>query len=837
MKKIIVLALLLASVSMRAFAHDFTAVCETGQTLCYDILSLTPPYTVAVSAPNEIAGDLVIPATVEHNGTVFSVVAVKDRGFYTRWDLTSVVFPIGLVSIGNNAFYNCINLENVTMSNTIETVGDEAFYFSPLISITLSESLVSIGKNAFHHCEFTEIWLPDGLTIIGDGAFSECTHLTSLVIPKSVTFIGMSAFDTNKLESISVDTQNPVYDSRDNCNAIIETAANRLITGCRNTAIPNTVTEIGDKAFYDVFYLYSIAIPNSVQIIGEYSFCGTRLKSITFGNSLRVIGRNAFQGCDFHELVISNSVETIGESAFCYCDSIVSLTLGESVRSIGASAFGNLKLLETLSLPNSVDTIYDRAFEHCTSLRNLQLGQVIYIGINAFYDCSGLLEVTIPESVACIGNFCFHNCSNLSTVNFNAVNCADIGNGGYTAFDACNSFQNLNFGNRVRVIPGYAFQNCHHLTSVVIPDSVETIGRNAFDFCSRLETISFGTSLKTIKDEAFVNCRSLTTISIPDAVTDIGYAAFKNDSAMISLHLGKSVSTIGSSAFYDCHKLQTITVSEENVSFDSRGNCNAIISKQDDELVLGCNTTVIPPSVKKIKSSAFLNCKGLDEVTLGEQLYRIGYFAFKGCSNIRKVNFNVMDSPMLFDECSAPFHECDSFCELNIGEMVCSIPSESFKNCKGLKKLVFPKSVSVIYEDAFSGCTGVEEMYCYNPSSPYVEDFVYDNFSDMNRNIPVHICVGSLWSYSFNTPWDYFTNYIEDLSAGVEEWEEKIGMMFSTHGTSLEIQSETIVTVKVYDSTGRCVAQGQGTDLSLQLNAHGIFVVVCEGMGSKKIVL
>ena len=834
MKRILFIVFL-ALASTRAFAYDFTAVCETGQTLWYDILSMVPPYTVAVSAPSDITGDLIIPATVEHNGTVFSVVAVKDRGFSSRWDLTSVVFPEGLVSIGSEAFQQCIRLESVTLSNTVETIDVAAFSWSSLASITMSDGLVSIGASAFEQCRFASIVLPDGLTNIGNKAFSWCTNLTSLAIPASVSFIGEAIVYGNKLQSISVDAQNSVYDSRGNCNAIIETAANRLIAGCQNTVIPNTVVEIGDMAFADAFYIVSIEIPNSVQIIGKSAFAGTRLKSVSIGNSVFDIREGAFSGCYFHELVIPNSVVRIGDGAFRNCDSIVSLTIGESVRSIGASAFYFGRSLENLVIPNSVDTIYNSAFEMCDKLKTANLGKTVYIGRAAFKDCKELVELTIPETVTYIANLAFDDCTNLTTVNFNAVNCTFMGDG-YSPFSGCNSFSNLIFGDQVSVVPNYAFRTCRFLTSVDFPNSLETICRNAFERCYKLSAVSFGSSLKTIGGEAFLDCGSLSAVSFPDALTEIGSKAFMNDTALISLHLGKSVSSIGSSAFYNCPKLQTITVSSENETFDSRDNCNAIIVKQNDELILGSNRTVIPPSVKRIGNGAFENRKGLEEVTLSEQLRDIGTQAFSGCTNIKKVNFNVVDCPDLFDNCWTPFHQCDSFSELIIGEMVRCIPEESFGDCKGLKTLILPKSVSLIGRNAFSGCTGVEEMYCYNPSAPYGEGYSAC-FRDIDRDIPIHICVGSLWEYSTCIPWDYFTNFIEDLSAGVEEWEEENKVVFSVNGTNLEIQGETVLKVEVYDLAGRCVAQGQGFDVSLQLNVHGTFVVVCEGLGSKKIVL
>ena len=163
----------------------------------------------------------------------------------------------------------------VAIPNSVTNIGNDAFYgCSSLASVTIPNSVTSIGEGAFCYCiSLTSVTIPNSVTSIGDDVFSVSSSLTSVTIPNSVTSIGSSAFaGCTGLTSIIVESGNAVYDSRNNCNAIIETANNDLIAGCQNTIIPNSVTSIGDWAFFRCSSLTSVTIPNSVTSIGDHTF-------------------------------------------------------------------------------------------------------------------------------------------------------------------------------------------------------------------------------------------------------------------------------------------------------------------------------------------------------------------------------------------------------------------------------------------------------------------------------------------------------------------------------------------------------------------------------------
>ena len=227
-----------------------------------------------------------------------SVTKINAWAFEGCKGLTSITIPNSVTSIGESAFSRCRSLTSITIPNSVTSIGDGAFEgCSSLKSITIPNSVKSIGEYAFYWCtSLTSITIPNSVTSIGERAFYWCTSLTSITIPNSVTSIGKLAFsECDSLISIIVEKGNTTYDSRENCNAIIETAKNTLIAGCKNTFIPNSVTSIGERAFLGCKGLTSIIIPNGVTSIGEYAFYGCdALKSIRIPKSVTYIGEDAF---------------------------------------------------------------------------------------------------------------------------------------------------------------------------------------------------------------------------------------------------------------------------------------------------------------------------------------------------------------------------------------------------------------------------------------------------------------------------------------------------------------------------------------------------------------
>lgn len=381
----ILLTLLLSMAGATASAHDIEAVNTDGVTIYYSWtngnteLAVSYRGTSVGSYFDEYSGNVVIPATVNYEGTDYPVTSI-DGAFWYCTELTSVSIPNSVKSIERLAFSYCSKLSSITIPNSVTSIGNEAFsncYALTSIIVeegntvfdsrdncnaiirtatntliagcqntTILNSVTSLGDYAFAGCRnLTSVTIPNSVTTIGINAFSGCTNLTSVTIPKSVTIFGTGVFQSCvALTSIIVEEGNTVYDSRDNCNAVIRTATNALMAGCQNTTIPNTVTLIGDYAFYECTNLTNIDIPNSVTSIGmsAFQYC-TGLTRIDIPNSVTIISPYAFYECsNVTTLTIGSSMTEIGPYSFAYFRSLTDVyCYAKRVPTTNSNAFNN----------------------------------------------------------------------------------------------------------------------------------------------------------------------------------------------------------------------------------------------------------------------------------------------------------------------------------------------------------------------------------------------------------------------------------------------------------------------------------------------------------------
>lgn len=264
-------------------------------------------------------------------------------------------------------------------------------------------SVSAIGDRAFENCtDLRSVTIPNSVKNVERRAFLYCSGLTSIMIPNSVTNIGYDAFAyCSGLSSIKVENGNSYYDSRNNCNAIIEKKHNLLVSGCKNTIIPNNVEIIGTRSFQGCSGLTSITIPNSVTSIQTDAFCNcNNLRSITVPNSVVGIEEAAFYGCkSLTSFTIPNTIKTVSSSLLGGCISLTSVTIPESVTYICEGAFQECTSLETITIPSNVAKIEAYAFYNCSSLRNVISKIKIPFGIfqNVFQGISPYATLTVPN--------------------------------------------------------------------------------------------------------------------------------------------------------------------------------------------------------------------------------------------------------------------------------------------------------------------------------------------------------------------------------------------------------------------------------------------------------